>query len=73
MWGVDSVLKIITYIRGGETTEKLVNAGDQMEAVERMARSGQRTEKVVSKLNKTSLTYKICSNAMNMVAENLEI
>lgn len=73
MWGVDTVLKVVTYLRGGETTEKIVNAGDQMEAIERMARSGQKTEKVVAKLNKTSLTYKICSKAMTMVEENLEI
>lgn len=73
MWGFDTIIKVVTYVRGGEVTVKLKNASEQMEAVSDVARNGQRTEKVVSKLNKTSLTYKICSKGLSMIEEDLDI
>lgn len=72
MWIIDGTLKVITFIRGGETTAKIKDAADGMEAVSELARNGQKAERTVSKLNKGSMTAAICNSCMKQLQEYVE-
>lgn len=68
----NTILNIITYVRGGETTSKIKDAAEGMEALSELARNGQKTEKVISKLNKGSITAQICSSCLTKLKEDVE-
>lgn len=67
-----TVLSIITFIRGGETTSKIKDTAEGMEALSELARNGQKTERVISKLNKGSITAQICNSCLKKLQEDVE-
>lgn len=68
----NTILNIITYVRGGETTSKIKDASEGMEALAELARNGQKTEKTISKLNKGSITASICNVCLKKIQEDVE-